>query len=1160
MKKKQLNAFPGKSILKIMRVMKLVSVLLLATFFQATANSYSQSVRIDLSLQDVRLVDALKAIQKKTDLAFLYSMEDIRHVNVPKIDLQDATLEKVMEELLEDTGLSYQFVEEGVIIRKEEKPVSAPLPLKTEQQDGTVKGKVTDPEGAPLPGATITVVGTTRGVITDTDGSYSIEAGPRDKLTYSFIGMESQIVEVGNQKTIDIQLKEKVDELEEVTIVAFGKQKKESVISSISTVNVNDLRVPASNLTTAFAGRIAGIISYQTSGEPGYDDAEFFVRGVTSFGTGKVNPLILIDNVEMTSRDLARLHPDDIESFSILKDAAATALYGARGANGVVMVKTKEGKEGKTKLSFRFENSFSSPTSTIDMAEPVIYMKMANEAVLARNSMSPIPYRNDQIDLTGKPGSNPYYYPAVDWKGMLIKDVAINQRANMNISGGGKVSRYYIALSFTQDNGILKVPKLSNYNSNVNLKQYLVHSNVNINLTPSTEAIVRVHGTFEDYTGPISGGSDIFKKIMRVSPSRFPAYYAPDETYANVNHILFGNDEDGQYMNPYAELVKGYKEESKSTMLAQIELKQDFGQWIKGLTGRLLGNTIRNAAFDLSRAYSPYYYDAIGYNRFTDTYELIELNPNNPNGEFLSYSPGAKNITSSFYGEASLAYDRTFNEKHAVNAMLVGTIRNALSANAAADAQNTALANSLPERNLGLAGRVTWAYDSRYFTEFNFGYNGSEKFDKNHRWGFFPSAGLGWFISNEKFWSEGNISSIINKLKLRGTYGVVGNDAISNRRFFYISQVAIGGGDPYQTGYNYGAGLSYNGVKIVNYPNAEIGWERSYKTNLGLEVGLFNKIEMQVDIFKERRTNILQPRADIPYEMGLWSTPEVNVGQADGKGVDLSIDYNQSFSRDAWITGRANFTYARSTYRFYEEPNYEMLGAPWRSRKGYPVSQSWGFVAERLFIDDADIATSPVQEYGEVMPGDIKYKDMNKDGFINDLDKAPIGYPTTPEINYGFGLSVGYKNFDVSVFFQGSGRYSFFIDYANMTPFVQRTENERVTETGVSQFIADDYWSETTQNPHAFWPRLSNYVVTNNAQTSTWWVRNGSFLRLKSVELGYSLPTWANKLKMKSCRIYLSGTNLLLFSNFKTWDIELAGNGLNYPLQRVINIGINLTF
>ncbi len=480
--------------------------------------------------------------------------------------------------------------------------------------------------------------------------------------------------------------------------------------------------------------------------------------------------------------------------------------------------------------------------------------------------------------------------------------------------------------------------------------------------------------------------------------------------------------------------------------------------------------------------------------------------------------------------------------------MLVLIARNGLTANA------TTLAESLPTRNLGLSGRFTYAFQDKYLGEFNFGYNGSEKFDKGHRWGFFPSIGLGWLISNEPFWGTG-INNVISNFKVKGTYGMVGNDNIGLERFFYLSQVDINGGNNYTTGFDFN-GKSRNGVSISNYQNPNIGWEISYKANLGIELGLFKgKIDILADIFSEHRTNIVQYRADIPSEMGLWATPQANVGEAKGNGIDASLDYNHRVN-NFWFIGRATVTYARSTFLAYEEPDF--TETPWRSRIGYPLAQQWGYVAERLFIDEADIANSPRQDFGEYGPGDIKYRDINEDNVINELDLVAIGAPTRPELNYGFGLSSGYKNLDASFFFQGSGRSSFWIDADRMAPFIRKDGG---VETGLAKFIADDYWSQTSQNPFAGWPRLSTYLMDNNNERNTLFMRDGSFIRLKSVELGYSLPEkWIDRWNLDLCRIYLSGTNLLLFSNFDLWDVEMGGNGLGYPLQRVLNVGVHVSF
>lgn len=1011
-----------------------------------------------------------------------------------------------------------------------------------QKDDFILKGKVIDEQGEPLPGVSIMLIGSTRGVATDLDGTYMISVSHGDKLLVSFLGMEDQIITVGNDKELNIIMRDKGKDLEELTVVAFAKQKKESVVSSISTIAPGELQIPSSNLTTSFAGRLAGVISYQRSGEPGEDNASFFIRGITTFGVGKKDPLILIDGVELTTNDLARLNTDDIESFSILKDASATALYGARGANGVIMVKTKEGREGKAKLSIRIENALSASVSSVKLVkDPQLFMNMHNEAVKTRDPLGALIYSNEKIANTGT--GNPYVYPFNDWQKMLFKDYTNNQRINMNISGGGKIARYYIAASVNQDNGILKVDKRNNFNSNIDLKKYLLRGNMNINVTPTTEIIFRLHGTFDDYIGPIDGGTAVYNSVMKTNPVLFPAFFEPDDANIYTSHILFGNYGSGNYINPYADMVKGYKEYNKTLVLAQLEMRQDLEFLLKGLSIRGMFNTTRYSYFDVSRYYNPYYYTIGSYNKTTDKYFLTPLNEASGT-EYLTYDEGEKSVYSTTYFEGALQYTTSIQKTHNFNALFVFTSYEKRIGNSGS------LQLSLPYRNLGLAGRLTYDYDTRYFLEWNFGYNGSERFSQANRFGFFPSIAAGYLLSNEVFFEP--LKKIISKLKLKATYGLVGNDEIGNAkdRFFYLSEVNMNNsGRGYTFGYE--RGYSKSGVSISRYADPHITWEKSYKQNYGIELSLFDKLEIHSDYFREHRINILQTRSYIPATMGLQATPQSNIGEVLGHGFEISLNYKQFFNKDFWATAVVNFTYATAKYLVYEEPSYE--DTPWIRIEGKKIGQPWGLIAERLFIDDYDVMNSPVQEFGEYSAGDIKYKDINDDGIINSYDRVPIGFPTTPEIIYGFGASLGYKNLDFSFFFQGSGHSSFFISPSSITPFVNNQP--------LLQMIAGSYWSEDNRNSYAFWPRLSDYTITNNNQQSTHWLRNGSFLRLKTAELGYTFPKkWTDKIFLGNIRIYLSGSNLFVLSVFKDWDVEMAGDGLGYPLQRIVNIGLNINF
>lgn len=1020
-------------------------------------------------------------------------------------------------------------------------------------QTKTVKGVIYEEEtGEPMPGATVSVEGSTRGVMTDLDGSFELTGvKPTDKLKFECLGKETQVLQVGTMTNFVVKLKNAANELDEVTVVAFGKQRKESVIGSISTVDVKTLKVPSSNLTTALAGNVAGVIAYQRTGEPGQDNADFFVRGITTFGAN-TSPLILIDNIELTSTDLARLQPDDIESFSIMKDATATALYGARGANGVIFVTTKRGQEGPAKIFARVETSISAATDVVELADPVTYMKSYNEAISTRDPLGELMYTYDKIEQTGKPGANRLIYPANDWYDMLFKDFATSYRANVSARGGGKVATYYVSGAYTEDTGVLKVDKRNSFNNNIDDKNYTLRSNVDINVTPTTKLAVRLTGNFRDYQGPLNGGSDVYRQIMHSDPVLFPAYYPVDDEHVGIQHIMFGNYEDGSYINPYANLVKGYKNYQRSQMIAAVQLEQDLKFITKGLSFMTLFNLTRLSEFTVNRQFNPYWYRLDRYDSYTGEYHVNRINENGT--DYLTYSESGKTVKNTMYSETRLNYNRSFG-KHDVTGLLVFTASESLTANAGS------LQLSLPSRNAGLSGRFTYGYDKRYFVEYNFGYNGSERFHKSHRWGFFPSAGLAWMMSNEKWFKP--LTKVVSNLKLRYSYGLVGNDNIgsSSNRFYYLSEMSMNNSG---LGASFGEtrNVGYNGIGVVRYANEAITWEKSYKSNYALELGLFKKLDIIAEYFTEHRTDIFMQRADIPNTMGLQAAVYGNIGQARSKGIDIQADYKQAWASGLWASARANFTYSTGKYDVYEEPTYP---ESYRQHAGRSIRQTWGYIAERLFVDDEDAANSPSQaafgsQYGG---GDIKYTDVNGDGVITNADMVPIGYPTSPEIIYGFGVSLGHKGFDFSVFFQGLGRESFWIDAtsAYSTKYNKYGTAPFVNNGQLLKAYSDSHWSEDNRDIYALYPRYSAYENHNNTQVSTWWMRDGSFVRLKQMEFGYTLPQkLTNKIHIDNLRVYFQGNNLLCWSKFKLWDPELAGEGFNYPIQRTFNIGVNVTF
>ena len=1027
--------------------------------------------------------------------------------------------------------------------------LDAPWSSSRNQDQITITGKVVDQDGFTMPGVYISVKGKKGiGTTTDTDGNYTITCERNDVLVYQFVGFKTLEMVAGNVDKVTITIEEDVEQLSSVQIVAFGKQKKESIVGSIATITPDELRVPASNLTTALAGKMPGVIAYQRSGEPGLDNAEFFIRGVTTFSTsGKKDPLILIDGVEMSTTDLGRLNVDDIASFSVMKDANSAALYGARGANGVILVTTKEGTPEKLSINIRVESSRSSNTELVELADPITYMKLHNEAVRTRDAMVAVPYSTSKIRNT-EAGVNPVLYPSVDWYNYLLKDHANNQKVHLNITGGGKAVQYYLAANYQNDTGIIKESEENMFNNNIRIHRFQLRSNVTIKFDKNTTGIVRAYGTFDNQKGPRNGGSSVFTQARNATPVRFLPYYPADEANSKVNHILFGmGDELGAYTNPYAVLMSAYKEASTSMMLLQMEMEHKFAGVLDGAYIKGLYYIKRDSYYDFYRSYKPFYYSVAP--TVDGSYQLTPLNPDSGT-EYLDYSDGKRSAVSTQYGELRLGYNQTFG-KHDIQALLVGTVRDEVGAGNLTDQDVAAglLQATLPRRNIATAGRLSYGYGSRYFFEANFGYNGSERFAKSHRFGFFPSVGLGYMVSNEPWFAS--LKKAVTSLKLKATYGLVGNDQIGSvyDRFFYLSQVNMSAG-----GYRFGLNPStVPGITIGRYANEDIGWETARKMNLGIEMEVADDLTMVADYFTEYRYNILQTRSDIPTTMGLRSVPQANVGAARGKGFEVELKYQKNFSNNMWLVANADMTYATSKYTKFEEPDYS--DAPWLQHVGMKINQPLGYIAERLFIDDADVNNSPVQTFGAYGAGDIKYKDINGDGQIDADDRVPIGYPTVPEIIYGAGFSFGWKMLDFSLFFQGSERSSFFINASDITPFVNNGQR------GLLKYIADDHWSENNRNLYAFWPRLSANPVANNNQNSTWWLRNGGFLRLKTAEFGVTVPERvSHKIGVELLRIYVSGSNLLCWSKFKLWDPEMGDNGLGYPLQRVINLGINVNF
>ena len=1078
---------------------------------------------ISVKGQAMTIKQAIQLIEKNSNYTFFYNAADLKNTTNKNLNCE-GTIEEVLKEVFKGSGITYMIKGNEIILKVNKEEAAQQQPKKKR----TVTGTVVDAEnGDPVIGATVVVKGQKDGVITDLDGNFTIAiSGSKAQLEFSYIGYRKKTVDVGDLGVINVKMESDNQLLSEVVVVGAGTQKKVSVTGSITSVKGLELKAPSSSLTTSFAGKLAGVISMTSTGEPGAA-SEFYIRGVSTFG-GLATPLILLDDVEISTADLNNIPAETIESFSILKDASATAIYGARGANGVMLITTKTGKENeKTRINVTVENSFNKPMNFPDFVNGATWMEMYNEAQLTRNPGATPKYSQLDIDNT-RNQVNPYIYPDVQWKDVIFKNMNMNQRANVNISGGGSKASYYMSLQANHDTGLLDTKKVYSYNNNINNWGYNFQNNISYKITSTTKIDLHMNAQIRNKKGPNYSTSDLFAQMLYCNPINFPVTFPvqPGDT-----HIRFGNaiwTGSSVRTNPYAYMLSSFKEYNENTLNTSLKINQKLDFVTKGLSVQAMVNWKNWASSSYNRTIEPYYYGIKGgsYNPSNPTdYEIERLGTSGT--DYLKTSDISKASDQTFYLDARVNYDRQFNLHH-VTGMLMYMQREYRS-------------SVLPERNQGFSGRFTYDYGQRYLVELNFGYNGTERLAKKERFEFFPAVSLGWVISNEKFFEP--MTKYIDNLKIRGSYGLVGSDetglSAGAQHFLYIDQVSLN-----NIGFTTGVDMNYTlyGPLVTNYAVVNGGWERVKKLDIGIDLELFRQLTITADYFNEKRYNILLHREAWPESLGYYTAkPWSNKGKVDNWGIELSVNWRKEFTKDLYVDFRGNFTYTENKYVNLDEPVYPYV---WKTSTGKPLSRTTGYIAQGLFSSQEEIDNSPTQNLGStVKPGDIKYRDVNGDGKIDGSDQVMISpYGTTPRIQYGLGMNVTYKKFDFGVFFNGSAKRTIMI--SGISPFGQSDYN-------VMQFIADDYWSESNPNPNAKYPRLglTSSQTANNTVASTYWMRNGNFIRFKTLELGY---------KFKYGRVYLNGDNIAVFSPFKLWDPELSWNA--YPLQRTFNIGVQLNF
>lgn len=1088
------------------------------------------------TFRNVPLKTVLEEVERQTGYSFLFENEEV-DVNRPvTATFSDATIQTVLDRVL-DKSLRYSVNGGGklVTISRRSQTQTPAQSDKALTLSGTV---ISSADNQPIVGANIFVEGTTIGTTSDIHGNYTLSVPPATKtVTVSFLGYDTKKIAVKDIHLFKlVTLADASNKLEDVVVVGFGVQKKESLVGAVQSVKPSDLQTSSSNLSTSFSGKIAGVIAVQKSGEPGADGASFWIRGISTFGSGQ-SPLLILDGVEITNQMLNNIPPETIESFSVLKDATATALYGSRGANGVMIITTKSGRDSeKMTINLRAEFGASAPTRVPEVADGITYMETFNKARTTRGEQ---PYYSKEKIMGTKLGLDPYVYPNVDWYDMLFKDCTFNQNFNFNMTGGAKKIDYFLNASVYNENGIMRKPEASKFDTNINAQKYLFQANVSADATKTTRVSLKMNTQLHYRHAPIQSVSDLFAYAMTGMPCEFPATL-PGES--SDTFVRFGTNNawnSGFFTNPYAQLCRGYGDQFRGHFTSALTVNQNLDFITKGLSATGMATFYNRVYSAVYRSFTPFMYQLTDYNIDEAGNYSYTSNSTNTGTTYLGTTRGKDGYRELAF-QAKIDYSRTFG-KHDVGATIV-YLQKERNMNISDEQEYAAL----PYRQQGLAGRVTYGFDKRYLFEANFGYNGSENFAAGKRFGFFPSVALGWVISNEPFWK--GIKEKVNLFKIRASYGLVGNDVISKEyadRFPYLTTVDMGQGYDVYIGNNFER--KYGPILSV-YGNPNATWEESRKLDIGVEIGLFDSLNIIFDWFKEKRSGIFMQRTSLPSSFGMSGiTPWANIGKVDNSGVDISVDYNKAFSKDLILSLRGTFTYAHNEIVEMDEPKYKWA---YQYKAGHPINSIQCLIADGLFRDEEDIANSPSQDiYATtypIRPGDVKYRDLNGDKIIDDNDMCWTGNPTVPEIIYGFGFSLKYKGFDCSAFFQGQGKVS--IIMYNYHPFATAA----TPGSGLMQWIADEHWSEDDPNPKALYPRLSPLWNNNNTKASTLYVRNGKMLRLKTAEIGYTY---------KKMRVYVSGTNLLTFAPFKYWDPEKgSGNGLGYPLQRTYNLGFQFNF
>jgi TonB-linked SusC/RagA family outer membrane protein len=1043
---------------------------------------------------------------------------------------------------------------------------SLTISLSAQNSPNKVSGRVTDTQNELIIGAIIEEKGTSNGTVTDMNGIYNLVLTTQNPvLLVSYMGYIKQEKKV-NASLMDFILKEDIAVLDEVQVIGYGTQKKVSVVGAQSSLKMETIKAPVANMSTILAGRVSGLVAVQRSGVPGHDDADIWIRGISTLTNVNQGPLVLVDGIE---RSFNQLDPEDIESVTVLKDASSTAVYGVRGGNGVIIITTKPGVVSEPKFTFDYYEGVSRFTQLPKLVDAYQYMDAVNEAYLNTPNVSKGKvFYSDQYILntqmangllpnTGGRTVNKYLYPDVNWLDELYNKWGYNRRANMNIRGGAPNASYYISLSYYDEKGLTKTDPTQTYSTEITFNRYNFLSNINLKASQKTVVDVGVNGWFSSGNYPSQDLTEIFTRAMNINPVLYPVKYPDGKNPGASPHQR-------ELDNPYVWLTnRGYKTEYKTQINSNLKLTQnlDFLDWTKGLKiHALIAYDVRDNQ-DLNYKKDDSTWKPLGsINADTGVWEddVLDADGNFRFDEQYKGNPSLgyeslRNSYRTFYFETALNYNRLFDKMHQVTGLVLFNLRDYR------DPNHDSYYASLPYKQMGISSRFTYAFGSRYFFEANAGYTGSENFSPGERFGFFPALAVGWVPSNEIFWES--IAPFISFLKFRYSDGVVGNDSMGDERFGFETEIA---GKPGYSIHGSQGNDNDDGLGIDKY-GYRAQWSTIRKQDLGIEINfLKNELSLVFDFFKEHRDKIYVTRYNLPSSAGFATRPTANKGMVDNKGFEASFDYNHQFAQDWNISVRGNFTMNEDKIIENEDaiPAY-----PWMDKRGRNVLVRMGYIAEGLYASDDEIKERNIKQFGESFPGeltkagDIKYKDLNGDNRIDAYDRTAIGRGDVPKYYFGFGGDFRYKNVGLGILFQGTAGADRVLEGSGIRPFTSSSGG------GTLYANIEDRWKpDNPANDNVFYPRIawggddaSNY---NNFQTSTWWQKDMSFLRLKQFTLSYYFPkAWSKKTFLNGGRFYIMGSNVFTWSKFKLWDPELnTNNGINYPNISAYTLGVNFSF